>query len=102
MDVAGHDLEIDTPMSPETQVEFITSYLRQQWPGLVVERDRLEVFFYKDQKTKESWDAVGRTDENSDKMVHVIPGDGCITIVHEGLDEQEIRRGNFNSNRCFI
>lgn len=59
-----------------------------------------ELFLYRNAQAYESWDESGCTDENSLDMVHVIPGDGMLTVVHDGLDMCEIRH-MFVTNNCF-
>jgi len=97
MMIGGKDLVIATPMSPETQVLFMTRYLRHLWGNVVIEHDGAELFCYPSEEAKQAWD----NDCNDDyEMVHLLPCDGCLTIVHEKLDEDEVRN-NFNANRCF-
>ena len=64
------------------------------------EKDGDELFFYKDQDSRDSWESNGRTEQNAGCMVHVIPGEGQITLVHEGLDEAQVRK-NFRLNMGF-
>lgn len=104
MDIGGNDLIIETTLQPATQRQLLLRYLQMLWPGGVLEEDPTEpgdFFYYKTPAVKASWDEHGRTDANAPDMVYALFGEGGLTVVHEGLNEQEIRMMFFD-NRMFV
>lgn len=91
MEIGGYDLFIETSLPVEKQLEFAAMYLQRYWPQGVTEKDMPGTFFfYKNPASKISWD-LDYTEENCHDMIYVLCGDGCITFVHEGLDEEDVK-----------
>lgn len=100
MEIGGKDLIITTKIGPNSQKRLIFSYFKRLWPNYVKDEEKDCIFYYKDPENKKSWENNGRTKENAKNMAMIFANQGHITIVHECLDEEEIRH-NFRVNWCF-
>jgi hypothetical protein len=104
--IGGIDIRIPTragPLSAEVAVRAI----RQKWPaarfedGLTGDRydefwqvpfcEIEELFVYRDSRAADLWDAEGAVPEAYNSMIHVIAGEGLLTLV---IDEED---GEMNS-----
>lgn len=102
MEIGGYDIVIETLLSPSEAEETILHIIRDYWPDLVTERpdDGLyehEMFIYKDQAAKDSWDDDGGTDDNLTTMIMTIIDENHhqVTVVHDNNWKiiEELRKG---------
>ncbi|SFH97666.1 hypothetical protein [Planctomicrobium piriforme] len=102
MEINGRELHIRTRLNRDTRVRLALRYLQLLWPDSVVEPSVSddEAFIYQSKESQESWDRLGRTDQNAPQMVQLIVTPDGLTFVHDGLDEAEIRN-TFASNAIF-
>ncbi len=92
MDISGTDTILKNPWPIGAKKSVTTSYLKAKWLNMVMEtvEGEDEIFFYEDQNAKDSWNKHGRTEENAEKMVHLIAKSDYITLVHEHLNIKEV------------
>jgi hypothetical protein len=96
MEIGGRDLTIQTSVPKEARRELLLAYLQSLWPNGVIEEDDLypgDFFYYENLEAKISWDEEGATDEDRSQMAYCLFGDeNSLTVVHDGLDEDSIRK----------
>jgi len=91
MDIGGIDTTIPTQASKEDQIAVMRSYCRIMWPSMAEEEDPSgEWFFYANANVAKDWDKKGRTDDNAELMIHVVPGDDSVTYVHECMIDCDV------------
>ena len=96
MNINGFDLVIETNFDRLQQKEVMDGYIESIWPHMEIMigddcyPNHDNIFYYKNLLAYHSWNEKGRTKRNAKKMVHLIVSDGHCTIVHEGLNEEEV------------
>jgi len=79
--IGGQDIILKTRLEPQVAREVLVRISHFIWPDQVEEPDGDDVFVYKDQKAKDSWDKDGVTEENDEQMMQFICRHEQVTIV---------------------
>ncbi len=90
--IGGNDLVILTTLAPTLARTAALAYLMNLWPAGILEADdATDFFYYRDQAAYDAWNGT-TADPSAHDMVYVLPRSGHITLVHNGLDEADVRR----------
>jgi hypothetical protein len=82
--IGGQDIILKTRLDPQVAREVLVRISRHIWPNQVEEPIvdiPHAVFVYRDQKSKDSWDKDGVTEENDEQMMQFICRHEQVTIV---------------------
>jgi len=96
MNIGGYDLVIDTDLDKTQQRAVMDKYMQSIWKNVEIQigsndnPDHDHVFYYRTILAYLSWSEKGRTSRNAKSMVYFIMGDGQCTVVHEGLNEDDV------------
>lgn len=104
--IGGIDIEISTEF-PDEVADQIYRIIRLDWSNCIVEDsetgDRIEIFqpenqtiremfVYRDEESKKSWDENGAVKSDANTMIHIIPHDFGVTIVVDDQNALIIKR----------
>lgn len=97
MDIGGEDIVIKTHLTKDLQRKVMDDYMRSIWKNVEImvgdnSGNHDIVFYYRNIDAYESWSEKGRTNRNKKSMVLLIMSDGQCSVVHESLDEDEVRK----------
>lgn len=91
MDIYGKSLIIETTLRKAEKIQRILDYMLNLWPAGVVDWEHDGFYVYRDDTAADAWELFGRTDYNAEDMIQVILDNYGLTIVHENLNEDEVK-----------
>ena len=91
--IGGDDITLQVQDSPAWR-SAVEEHFRASWPALVVEVDPNgsgDVFYYRNEASRKSWDAFGHTDEYGDSMVYVMYCEEQTSFVVSGEADSQTK-----------
>jgi hypothetical protein len=91
MEIGRHDVCFKHNLSQEQIILNIFIAVKSVWSSLTFEEDKKEIFIYKTNEDKLSWDKFGRTSYNAKNMIHFSFNENELWVVIEDLLDEETK-----------